>query len=69
MVKILCVEETLIVVTVHTIARWVNPVWPAEPTFSILMLRMGACERRRHVYYKARIFFVDMLPVKVSIYL
>ena len=43
-----------------------KPTWPAEPTHSILTLLMGVCGRRRHIYYKVRIFpFADMLPVKV----
>ena len=49
-----------------------KPAWPAEPTFSILMLPMGGGgrEHHRHMYYnlKQGIFsFADMFPVRLTI--
>ena len=49
-----------------------KPDWPAEPTFSILTLPMGALRATPLyvLYCKARIFsFTDMLPVNVFMFI
>ena len=56
-VKILGVENTKMLGNSSHKRPIVKPAWPAEPTFSISMLLMGPCGRRRRIYYKARIFF------------
>ena len=61
-------EKHIFFVTVYTTARLVKTAWPTE--FSMPTFTDGGSAGDADIYVlynKARIFFADMLPVKVTI--
>ena len=65
--KLLSAKKRKIFVTFHSSVRWIKLAQPAEPTFLIPTLLMGALRAAPTHTAKQGFFFANMLLVKLSI--